>query len=127
MPLVVAWKLVLPRPFLDLQRIAVRSAIAIVTISVSFLQELLVLALQVVFEDDAVNVRALVTEAFGFLHVGAIELRVMLQLAWLLDALWNAWRSRESSSRRRDSSNASLLRQRDDSVIAVESDGLHQP
>jgi hypothetical protein len=50
-PLVVAGKLVLPRPFLDLQRIAVRSAIAVVTISVSFLQELLVLALQIVFEE----------------------------------------------------------------------------
>ena len=60
-PLVVAWKLVLPRPFLNLER-AVRSAIAVVTISVSFLQELLVLALQIVFEDDAVDVRALITE-----------------------------------------------------------------
>ena len=66
-PLVVARKLVLPRPFLDLQRISVRSAIAVVTISVAFLQELLVLASSVVFEDDAGDVRVLVTEPFGFL------------------------------------------------------------
>jgi hypothetical protein len=59
---------------------------AIVPISIACLQELLVIALQIVFEDDAVNVRALVTEVFGFLHGGAIEFRVMLQLAWLLDA-----------------------------------------
>ena len=74
------------------------------------------------------NVRALVTEAFGFLHVGAIQLRVMLQLAWLLDAvverlavalvLIQAPRLEQA---------ASLLRQRDDPVVAVESDGLHQP
>ena len=50
------------------------------------------------------NVRALVTEAFGFLRVGAIELCVMFQFAWLWTPSWNAWRSRESSSRRRDSS-----------------------
>ena len=93
-PLLVAWKLVLPRRFLDLQRIAVRPAIAIVTISVSFLQELLVLDLQVVFEDDAVDVRALITEAVGFLHVGAVELRVMLQLTWLWMPAGKAWRSR---------------------------------
>ena len=38
-PLVVAWKFVLPRPLLDLERIAVRPAIAVDAISVSFLQD----------------------------------------------------------------------------------------
>ena len=38
-PLVVARQLVLPRPVLDLQRIAVRPAIAVVTIAIAFLQE----------------------------------------------------------------------------------------
>ena len=85
--LVVARQVMLPGPVLDLQRVAVRPAIAVVTIAIALLQEFLVLRLQVVLEDDAVDVCALVTEAFGFLHVGPIELRVMLQLAWLLDAV----------------------------------------
>ena len=46
----------------------------------------MILALQVVLEHDTVDVRALVTEAFGFLHVGAIEFRVVLQFARLRDA-----------------------------------------
>jgi hypothetical protein len=50
------------------------------------LQELLILTLQVVLEDDAVDVRAFATESFGFLRVGAIEFGVMLQFARLRDA-----------------------------------------
>ena len=82
-PLVVARQVVLARPLLDLQRIAVGSAIAVVTIAIALLQELLILAFQVVLEDDAVDIRAFVTEAFGLLPVGAIEFRVMLQFARL--------------------------------------------
>jgi hypothetical protein len=83
---VVARKVVLPCPVLDLPRTAIGPAIAVVTIAIALLQELLILAFQVVLEDDAVDVRALVTEAFGFLCVGAIEFRVMLQFARLRDA-----------------------------------------
>ena len=83
---VVAGKVVLPCPVLDLQRIAIGSTVAIVTIAIALLQELLILAFQVVLEDDAVDVRAGVTEVFGFLGVGAIEFRVMLQFARLRDA-----------------------------------------
>ena len=78
MPLVVARQVVLPRPVLDLQRIAVRPAVAVVAVSIALLQELLILALQVVLEDDAVDVRAFVAQALGFLDVGAIEFRIML-------------------------------------------------
>jgi hypothetical protein len=86
-PIVIARQIVLPRPVLDLQRVAVRPAIAVVTIAVALLQELLILAFQVVLEDDAVNVRPLVTETVGFLRVGPIKLRIVFQLAWLLDAI----------------------------------------
>jgi hypothetical protein len=58
-------------------------AIAVVTIAIALLQELLILAFQVVLENDAVDVRAFVPEAFGFLGVGAIEFCVMLQFARL--------------------------------------------
>ncbi len=84
--LVVARKVVISCPVLDLQRIAIGSAVAVVTIAIALLQELLILAFQVVLEDDAVDVRAFVTEAVGFLRVGAIEFRVMLQFARLRDA-----------------------------------------
>jgi hypothetical protein len=57
---VVAGKVVLPRPVLDLQRISVGPAIAVVTIAIALLQELLILAFQIILEDDAVDVRATV-------------------------------------------------------------------
>ena len=63
--MVVAGKVVFPCPVLDLQRIAIRLAIAVVTITIALLQELLILAFQVVLEDDAVDVRPFVTQAFG--------------------------------------------------------------
>jgi hypothetical protein len=85
--LVVTRQVVLSCPVLDLQRIAVRPAIAVVTIAIPFLQELLILAFQVVLEDDAVDVRPSITETFRFLHIGAIKFRIMLQFAWLLDAV----------------------------------------
>jgi hypothetical protein len=84
--LVVARKVVLPCPVLNLQRIAVGPAIAVVTIAIPFLKELLILAFQVVLEDDAVDIRPRVTKTIRFLHVGAIKFRVVLQFAWLLDA-----------------------------------------
>ncbi len=126
--LVIARKIVLPRPVLDLQRIAVRSAIAVVTIAIPFLQELLILAFQVVLEDDAVDVRPRVTETFGFLYVGAIKFRVMLQFAWLLDAVMERLAlARVLVQAARFEQVASLLGQCDDSVVAVEADRLHQP
>ena len=74
------------------------------------------------------DARSLVTEAFGFLHVGAIELRVMLELAWLLDAVVESLAlARVLIQAPRVEQVTSHLRQRDNSVIAVEADGLHQP
>ena len=74
------------------------------------------------------DVRAVVTEAFGFLRVGAIEFRVMLQFA----RLWHAGIESLAVARilvqaARFEEDASFLRQRDDGVIAVEPHGLHQP
>jgi len=103
-PLVVARQVVLPGPVLNLQRVTVGSAIAVVTIAIALLQELLILAFQVVLEDDAVGVRAFVTEAFGFLRIGAIEFRVMLQFARLRYAGIEGLAIARVLVRRRDSS-----------------------
>ena len=126
--LVVARQVVLPRPVLDFERIAIGSAIAIVTIAITFLQELLILALQVVLEDDAVDVRSFVTEALGFLHVGAIEFRVMFQFARLRDAgIESLALARVIVHTPRFQQIAPLFCHRDDGVVAVEADRLHQP
>jgi hypothetical protein len=125
--MVVTRQVVLSCPVLNLQRIAIGSAIAVVTIAVALLQELLILAFQVVLEDDAVDVRAFVTEAFGFLRVGAIEFRVMLQFARLRDVgIESLAVAGVIVHTPRFQQIAPLFCQRDDSVVAVESDGLHQ-
>jgi hypothetical protein len=125
--LVVARQVVLPGPVLNLQRVAIGSAVAVVTIAIALLQELLILAFQVVLEDDAVDVRAFVTEAFGFLRVGAIEFRVMLQFARLRDVgIESLAVAGVIVHTPRFQQIAPLFCQRDDSVVAVESDGLHQ-
>lgn len=92
------------------------------------MQELLILAFQVVLEDDAVDVRAFVTEAFGFLRVGAIEFRVMLQFARLRDAgIEGLAVARVIVQTSRFQQIPSLFGQGDDGVVAVEADRLNQP
>ena len=61
-------QVVFARPVADLVLVAIRPAVAVGAVSVVFLQELLVLALQVLLEDDApdVDVAMLVSET-GFL------------------------------------------------------------
>lgn len=68
--LVVARQVVLPCPVLNLQRVPVRPAIAVVAVAIALLQELLVLRFQLVLEDDAMDVRVDVVEALGFSEVG---------------------------------------------------------
>jgi hypothetical protein len=124
---VVARKVVLPCPVLNLQRIAIGSAVAVVTIAIALLQKLLIFALQIVLEDDAVDVRAFVTEAFGFLGVAAIEFRVVLQFARLQDAgIESLALPRVIVQTPRFQQIAPLFDQRDDGVVAVEADRLNQ-
>ena len=127
-PLGVARQLVLSRPLLDLEYRPIRLSIRIVSVSIAGLQELLILAFQVVLEDDAVDVRAFVTEVFGFLRVGAIEFRVMLQFARLRDAgIESLAVARVIVQTPRFQQIAPLFCQRDDGVVAVEADRLNQP
>ena len=85
--LVVARQVVLRRPGADLVELAIGSAVAVVAIAIPLLQELLILGLELVLQDDAVDVRALLVQALGFFEVGAVDLGVVLQLARLLDAV----------------------------------------
>jgi hypothetical protein len=86
-PPLVARQVMLSCPVEDLIEAAARTSVAVVAIAVGLLKELLVLTLEIVFEDDAVNVRAIVAEPLGFVHVGAIKVSVVLQFARLLDTL----------------------------------------
>ena len=74
------------------------------------------------------DVRAFVTEAFGFLRVGAIEFRVMFQFARLRDAgIESLAVARVIVQAPRFHQIATFFSQRDDGVVAVEADRLHQP
>src|SRR4051812_33815146 len=75
-------QIVFARPVTDLVLVATRSAVAIGATAVGLLQELLVLALQVLFEDDAsdLKVRVLVTKTRFFLSKRRIEIRVVVDL-----------------------------------------------
>jgi hypothetical protein len=75
-------QIVLARPFTDVVLVAARPAVAVRSVAVVVLQELLVLALQVLFEDDAADlkVRVLVSKASFFLSKRCVEIRVVVDL-----------------------------------------------
>jgi hypothetical protein len=87
MSLVVARQVVLQGPGSDLFRLAIRPAVTVAPVAIPLLEKLLILGLEFVLQDDAVNVRAVVAQPLGFFEIGAIDLGVVLQLPGLLDAL----------------------------------------
>ena len=76
-------QIVLARPVTDLVLVAARPAVAVRSVAVVILEELLVLALQVLLENDASNleVRLLVSKASLFLSKRRVEIRVVVDLA----------------------------------------------
>jgi hypothetical protein len=80
-------QVMLARPLANLALVAVRTAVAIDPAAVVFLQELLVLALQVLFEDDAPNLKpvVLVPKTGFFLPVRRVEIRVVVEFALAAD------------------------------------------
>jgi len=75
-------QIVFTRPATDLVLVATRAAVAVGATAVGLLQELLVLALQVLFKDDAPNlkVRVLVSKTGLFLSKCRVEIRVVVDL-----------------------------------------------
>jgi hypothetical protein len=74
-------ELVFGGPTLDVARIAIRPAIAVGATAIGFLEPFLIVAFEFLIEDDAANVGALLVQAFRLAEVGAIQLRIMGQLA----------------------------------------------
>ena len=75
-------QIVLACPVADLVLVAARPAVAVRSVAVVVLQEHLVLALQVLLENDASNleVRVLVSKASFFLSKSRIQIRVVVDL-----------------------------------------------
>ena len=73
-------QIVFARPVSDLVLVATRPAVAVRSVAVVVLQKLLVLALQVLLENDASNleVRVLIPKAGFFLTERRIEIRVVV-------------------------------------------------
>ena len=82
---VVVRELVLDGPAMDLLRGSIGPAVAVRLAAIALLQELLVFAFQLVIQDDAADGRAVFAEPFRVLEVGAIDLRVVRQLARTVD------------------------------------------
>ena len=85
MPVVVR-QLVLPRPPRDLFGLAIRPAVAVLLAAIALVEEPLIVALELVVEDDAPDPSALAPESLLGALVGAIDLGVVRQLARLPEA-----------------------------------------
>ena len=85
MPVVVRQG-VFPRPAGNLFRLSVRPAIAVLLAAIALVEESLIVALQLVVEDDAPNPTALCAETLLGALVSAIDVGVVRQLARLSDA-----------------------------------------
>ena len=75
-------QIVLARPVSDLVLVAARPAVAVRPVAVVVLQKLLVLALQVLLEEDAsdLKVRVLVSKTGLLLSKRRVEIRVVVDL-----------------------------------------------
>ena len=84
--LVEVRKVVLDCPQRDLLGTSVGAPVTVGAASIPLLQEALVLALELVVEDDAPEAIAALGEPVGGLQVGAVDLGVMLQFPRLAEA-----------------------------------------
>jgi hypothetical protein len=74
-------EVVFVRPFANLIGCAIRMAVVVVLVAVALVEPALVLALQLVVEDDALDVRTAVQETVLGLFVRPIDLEVVFQFA----------------------------------------------
>jgi hypothetical protein len=81
-------QVVLARPLTNLVLVTVWAAVAVRPAAVAFLQELLIFALEIPFEDDAPNLEpvVLVPKTGFLLPVRRIEIRVVVEFALAADA-----------------------------------------
>jgi hypothetical protein len=80
---IVVRQLVFPRPACNLFGLPVRPTVTLFLASIALVEESLIVALQLIVEDDALNPTALAAEALLSALISAIDLRVVRQLARL--------------------------------------------
>ena len=94
-------------PFLDLVWVAIGVAVVVVAVAIALMEPLLVVALELVVLDHALDSRAALLQALRFTFEGPIDLHVVLMLPLAFDArvegLPSPSRSRWLSSRLRPS------------------------
>jgi hypothetical protein len=83
---VLVRQVVFARPSCDLLRLPVRPAIAILPAAIAFVQESLVVALQLIVQDHAIYSPALLAQPLLGAEVSAVDLRVVRQLTRLSEA-----------------------------------------
>src|SRR5437667_11657187 len=80
-------ELVLERPGADLFLGSIRMSVVVVTVAIPFMKPLLVVALELVIEDDSIDPGAALAEALGCAFVGAIDLEVVFKLSVAFEAV----------------------------------------
>jgi hypothetical protein len=78
---IVVRQFVLARPPRDLGGLTIRSAVAVLLASIALVQEALIVPLELVIEDDSADLAPLSSQSLLRALVGAIDLRVVRQLA----------------------------------------------
>jgi hypothetical protein len=79
-------KVVLASPFFDLMRLSIGSFVGVLSLSIALVEPALILPLELVVKDDAIEPRSVLDEAFGFTKIGPVDLSVMFHFARLLEA-----------------------------------------
>ena len=75
------------RPLFDFAGVPIRSPVAVRPAAIRLLQPLLVLALELLLEHDAMDLRALFAQAFLFAQIGTIKLDIVRQFTGAADAV----------------------------------------
>ena len=74
-------EVVFERPLFDFPRVTIRVSVVVVAIPIALVEPLLVLALELVVQDDALDVGVAFVQALRDAQVGLIDLRVVFELA----------------------------------------------
>ena len=84
------------RPLANLLGRSIGVAVVVVTVPITFVEPLLVLMLELVVEEDAIDARAALRQTLGMAFIGAIDLDIVFQLPLAFHAVVGS-KSMESS------------------------------
>jgi len=121
-------QLVFERPVPNLFVSPIRVSVVIIAVAVPLMQPLLVVALELMIEDDAIDARAALREALCRPFVRAIDLQVVLKLSFAFQAIPERLAARLVAITMTFEKAAALLRERHSMLArARHPNGLDQP